>query len=48
MKHFAKAIVLLMSFECLVVSIGFAVSHEWKLAMYWFLVSCINTTVYTF
>ena len=44
----AKALVLVMSIECLGTSIAFAWTHNWKMALYWLLVAGINGVASTF
>lgn len=44
----AQTVVLAMTVECLIVSGAFAWQHNWKLALYWFLVASINAVASTF
>jgi hypothetical protein len=44
----AHAVIVAMSVESLVASAAFAYEHNWKLALYWFLVSAINAVASTF
>lgn len=43
----ARAVVLLMSAECAVVSLLFALSNNWKLSAYWLLVATANAILST-
>jgi len=47
MLIFAKAVVAMMSAECLVTSVAFAATGNWKMAAYWFFACGINTIAWT-
>ena len=48
MTKFAHIIVAVMSAECYLTSAAFAFSGQYRLAVYWFLVACINAVAGTF
>jgi hypothetical protein len=47
LDKFARIVIAVMSVECLVTSIAFASSGNWKLAAYWFFACGINIVGYT-
>lgn len=46
--RFARALVMLMSLECLTASACFAYSHNWRQAIYWLFAAGINAVAGTF
>lgn len=44
----ARALVALMSVECLTASAAFAYTGNWKMSLYWVCAACINAIAYTF